>query len=97
MQIVLLIVKLIPTILSLVTLAEKLFIEKPQSGAEKKSFVMAVLETLSGGASSVLTGGAADTWTKIKDPISMIIDAAATIAFPRFDSGSAKLSGGLGS
>ncbi len=86
MQIVLLIVKLIPTIFSLVTLAEKLFLDKPQSGAEKKNFVLAVLESLSGGASSVLTGGAADTWVKIKDPISMIVDAAATIAFPHLGS-----------
>jgi hypothetical protein len=82
MQIALLIFKLIPTILGLVKLAEALFAEKPKSGEEKKAYVMSTVELLSAGASEVFTGGAADTWARIREPISMITDAAAQIAFP---------------
>ena len=74
--------KLVPTILSLVPLAEKLFADKPQSGAEKKDFVIQVLEALVVGAGAVFTGGAADTWSQIAGPISTIIDAAAALKFP---------------
>ena len=74
--------KLVPTILSLMTLAEKLFVEKPQSGAEKKDFVIQVLQALVGGAGAVFTGGAANTWSQVQGPISTIIDAAAALKFP---------------
>lgn len=75
-------IKLVPTILSLMGLAEKLFEEKPQSGAEKKNFVIQVIQALIGGAGAVLTGGAADTWSQIQGPIGTIIDAAAALKFP---------------
>lgn len=83
MNIVLILIKLIPTILSMVSLAERLYTDKPKSGAEKKSFVLSAVEALMGGASAVFTGGAADTWARIKEPVGTIIDAAATVAFPR--------------
>lgn len=85
MNIIMLLIKLVPTIVSLVGLAEKLYSDKPESGAEKKSFVMAIVQALSGGASAVFTGGAAETWQRIEAPIGTIIDAAASIAFPHAD------------
>ena len=75
-------IKLVPTILSLMTVAEKLFAGVPQSGAEKKSLVMQVVEAIFGGIGAVSTGGQADTWTQIQGPIGSIIDAAAAILFP---------------
>lgn len=74
--------KLIPTILSLMTLAEKLWADKPKSGEEKKNFVVQVLAALAGGAGAVFTGGAADTWSQLQGPVSTLIDAAAAFKFP---------------
>jgi hypothetical protein len=75
-------IKLVPTILSLMGLAEKLFVEKPESGAEKKDFVIQVVQALVAGAGAVFTGGAANTWAQISGPIGTIIDAAAAMQFP---------------
>ena len=77
-----LLIALIPTIIKLMGLAEVAFNDKPQSGADKKSFVMQVLEAIFGGIAAVSTGGQAETWTRIQAPVGAIIDSAATIAFP---------------
>lgn len=82
MHILLLVIKLIPSILALVQLAEQAFTNKPQSGAEKKDYVMRAVEALIAGASTVFTGGAADTFARITPFISPLIDSAASIAFP---------------
>ena len=82
MHVLLLVVKLIPMILALVELAEKALSNVPKSGEQKKEVVMTAVEALAGGASAVFTGGAADTWERIKPYVSTIIDGAASIAFP---------------
>lgn len=74
--------KLLPTILQLMAIAENLFDGKPDSGAEKKAMVTATAKTIVEGVGSVSTGGQAETWERIKDPVSNIIDNAAAIAFP---------------
>lgn len=71
-----------PTILQLMGLAEKIFSDKPNSGAEKKALVMGATQAIIGGIAAVSTGGQAETWQKIKDPVSAIIDNAAAIVFP---------------
>jgi len=82
MNIIALLIKLLPVILQLMSLAEKAYADKPDSGAEKKALVIDVTGALVQGAEAVFTGGAAETWDRIKEPVGSIIDSAASIAFP---------------
>jgi hypothetical protein len=75
-------IALIPTIIKLMGVAETSYANVPQSGAEKKSLVMTIIEAIFGGISAVSTGGQAETWARIQAPVSAIIDSAAAIAFP---------------
>ena len=77
-----LLVALLPTIIKLMGIAEVTMADKPQSGPEKKNFVMSIIEAIFGGISAISTGGQAETWNRIKEPVGTIIDAAAGIAFP---------------
>ena len=85
MNYLLLLTKLLPTILTLIGLAEKAFDKVPESGEQKKELVTTAAKAIVGGITSVSTGGQADTWNKIADPVSNIIDNAAAIAFPHED------------
>ena len=58
-------------------------ITKPQSGVEKKAIVMDATRAIVTGIQSVSTGGQAETWERIAEPVSNIIDSAATIMFPK--------------
>jgi thioester reductase-like protein len=77
-----LIVQLLPAILKLMGLAEQAFSGESASGAKKKELVMGAAEAIVGGIQSISTGGQAETWDRIAAPVSIIIDAAASIAFP---------------
>lgn len=79
--------KLLPTIVQLMGIAENLFADKPNSGAEKKALVTATAKTIVDGVMAVSTGGQAETWERIKLPVSSIIDSAAAIAFPEHQTG----------
>lgn len=76
-------IALIPTIIKLMGIAETTYANVPQSGEQKKSLVMMIIEAIFGGIGAVSTGGAAETWTRIQEPVSTIIDSAAAIAFPK--------------
>jgi len=78
----LLAIKLIPTVIQLVGLAERAFGDTPGSGGEKKKIVMEATEAITGGVVAISTGGQAETWERIKDPISTLVDSIASIAFP---------------
>jgi len=75
-------IKLLPSILQLMGVAEHMLRDKPNSGAEKKAAVMAATGAIINGIEGVSTGGQSETWERIKDPVSNIIDNAATIVFP---------------
>jgi len=75
-------IALIPTIIKLMGIAETAYANVPQSGAEKKTLVMTIIEAIFGGIGAVSTGGQAETWARIQEPVSSIIDSAAAIAFP---------------
>ena len=81
----LLLVKLLPTIVNLMGLAEKVL--GPKAGEQKKELVMGAAQAIIGGVAAVSTGGQADTWDRIKDPVSQIVDSAAAIAFPHNEIG----------
>ena len=74
-----LIIKLLPT---LVAIAELIF-NRPKAGAEKKDWVMGIAGNLIQGVDMTATGGAADTWERIKPAVGVIVDASAEIAFPK--------------
>lgn len=77
------IVKLLPFIFQMVTLAEKAFSDKPKSGADKKALVTTGAKAAVGAITAISTGGQADTWNRIAEPVSGIIDMAAGIMYPR--------------
>lgn len=71
--------KLIPGVISLMAIAQRLFSGKPKSGAEKKELVLATVETVLSSTLAVSTGGQKETWEAIKEPVGMLIDAAAAM------------------
>lgn len=73
-----LIIKLIP---SLVAIAELVF-NRPKAGEEKKDWVLTVAGNVMAGLDTALTGGAAETFNRVKPLVGQIIDASAAIAFP---------------
>jgi len=75
-------IKLLPTILQLMGAAEQFFGDKPNAGAAKKLAVMTATGAIINGVESVSTGGQAETWERIKEPVSNIIDNAAALMFP---------------
>lgn len=94
MNILALLIKILPVVVQLMGLAEKVFANKPQSGADKKAAVMEATNTLINATDTVLTGGAAETWAGIKAPVSVMIDAAAAIMWPKVDVNDPKYSTG---
>lgn len=77
-----LLIKLIPTIIQLITFAEKAFADTPGTGAQKKELVTGAAKAIVGGVVAVSTGGQAETWDRIAEPVGTIIDSTAGILFP---------------
>ncbi len=74
------IIRVIPAIIKLMAIAEDLFDDTPDSGADKKKMVTAAVKALIQGVSG-FTGDEA-LWKKIDLAISLIIDVAAAFLFP---------------
>lgn len=60
----------------MIPVAEKVFDDKPKSGAEKKQMVMTGTKALIDTMEAVSTGGQAETWGRMEKPVSDAIDAA---------------------
>lgn len=82
MNIISILIKALPSIIQLVALAEYSYKNKPKSGVEKKVLVMEGAKAIIEGVQAISTGGQAETLDKIKEPVSVIIDNVAKIAFP---------------
>lgn len=80
MNVFILILKYLPTIIAL---AEELFADKPKSGEDKKALVMATTSAALGAVKDISTGGQKETWDRIADPVSSMVDNMATIMFPK--------------
>ena len=77
-----LLLKLTPTIVDLVGIAERIFEHKPHSGQEKKAFVTQAGKDILKGALDATTGGAHDTWEVIDKVAPDLIDVAAKAIYP---------------
>jgi len=77
------IIRVIPTIISLMAIAEDLFDDTPDSGADKKKMVTAAVKALIQGISG-FTGDEA-LWKKIDKAIGLLIDTACIFLFPHDD------------
>ncbi len=75
-------IRLVPFVIKMVGIVEKLFDDVPDSGADKKAFVMAAVEGIFGVVLGISSGGQAETWAKIEPTISAIIDAVCDAIFP---------------
>lgn len=78
--------QLVPT---LVKIAEAIFANIPKSGAEKREFVLGVVDNLAVVADNTFTGGARQTWEQIKPSVGLVVDATANIIYPPHPAGGA--------
>ena len=84
---VLTVAQLIPTAMTLMHIAEKVFVEKG-AGAEKKEFVMTGINNIAESMALISTGGQKKTWMAIDmilDAFSPLIDRLASLMFPNKD------------
>jgi hypothetical protein len=70
-----LIIQLIPVIMKLIEIAEKLWVERG-TGPEKKNMVMVATKEM------VITKSDEETWCKIEGAVSGIIDASCRVVVP---------------
>ena len=68
-------------IMTLISAVEPLF--GPKSGAVKKKVVTDIAKTVVEAVEANSTGGQANTWGKIKEPVGNIIDNTVEILFPK--------------
>ena len=72
---------ILSAIVQLMAIVEPIF--GPKSGAVKKEVVTGAVKTIVDVVEEVSAGGQKQTWERIKEPVSNIIDNAATILFPK--------------
>ena len=77
-----LIVALIPLIVELMRMAEKMF-NKEKAGAEKKAAVEEGVNNIFDGITAMSTGGQKETLEAVKPLVSPTIDIFASILFPK--------------
>jgi len=74
------VLRLIPVVVRLMGVAEKLFDGTPDSGQQKKEYVMEAVKAMVEGASGFT--GTPELWAKIESAVSLMIDAACIFLFP---------------
>ena len=74
-------IQLLPYLFELIKQAEAFFADKPKSGPEKKAAVLEAVESIINGTMAVVTGGAADTWTKLRPLIEKTVDVICGFIF----------------
>ena len=79
-------IKVIPFIHTMMDIAEKMFDDIPDSGAEKKAMVLEAVKSLIQ-TLLVLTSEEdfEKIWVKIEKPISILINATCLVLFPHMD------------
>jgi len=75
-------IRLIPFVIKMVGICEKLFDGVPDSSADKKAFVMAAVEGVFSVVLGISSGGQAETWGKLESTISAVVDALCGVLFP---------------
>jgi len=74
-------VKLIPFLFDLIRNAEFWFSDVPKSGAEKKASVLEAAGAIVDGIVATVTGGASDTWVKIRPLVEKTVDVICGFIF----------------
>lgn len=72
--------KLLKTLVELLHIAEKMFDDIPDSGAQKKAFVMQAVRSVVEGMSGVVLTD--ELWAKVETVSSLVIDAFCLFLFP---------------
>jgi len=75
------VLQLIPVVFKLMKVAEELFDDQPDSGEQKKAYVMEAIHEMVVAAGSLM--GNPELWAKIEKAISFLIDAACLFLFPK--------------
>ncbi len=76
---------IVPLVVHLMKIAEKVFDKKPDSGKEKKGFVMDATKSAVAAVTDISTGGQEETWEALSGPIGWIIEALCPFLFPHED------------
>lgn len=76
---IIIVLKLIPTVMRLMAVAEQAFDGVEDSGPQKKAYVMEAIKAIVEGLSGFT--GSAELWTKIESVISPLIDIACLVLF----------------
>jgi len=74
-------IKLVPYLFPLISNAESWFSDTPKSGADKKAMVMETAGAIVDGIMATVTGGASDTWVKIRPLIEKTVDVICGLIF----------------
>lgn len=74
------VLRLFPTVVALIKIAEELFDDIPESGAQKKELVMAAIKSVLAGVTGI--AGDSELLGKIVKAVSYVIDAACLFLFP---------------
>ena len=85
MSYLMLALRLLPSVIGLMGIAERAYKNKPKSGPEKKEFVKEAAGAIVDGVSEVSTGGQKETWDEIDNILDPFIDIAARIMFWKDD------------
>ena len=80
------ILKLIPMVIKLMTLAEQAFDGIQESGEQKKQMVLEAVQAVFDALVGASTGGQKETWEKIRPIISSVIDIVCGILFSKEES-----------
>jgi len=82
MNYVTLVIRLIPFVIKMVGICEKLFDGIPDSSADKKAFVMTAVEGIFGVVIGISTTGQKELWVKLEPAIAAVVDAICGVIFP---------------
>ena len=83
MSYIALILRLIPAVIKLISIAEQAFDDVPDSGVEKKAMVVEAVKAIIQGVSGFVLDDA--MWVKIQNILDPLIDLACSFLFPKED------------
>ena len=82
MQWLMIVLRLIPSISKLMKIAEKLFDSIPDSGEQKKGYVLAAIKAIVEGITGFTGDEWDEIWGKIYEAVDTLIDIFAVFLFP---------------
>lgn len=83
MTIISLVAFLLPKVVQMIGYVEQMFDGQEKSGETKKALVMGAAETITAGFAGLSTGGAKESWEKLKPLVDDFVEKAVAVAFAK--------------